>query len=130
MPVVGLLYLFYPSTKIHCITFHSDGNFGNYFINYMEVLSEINGNKKLLLNYCKLLEELFKCFTAIFLHDHNILPYKKFAPFKKICMHYGSMSTSQKLIVTNIMLWCFIHVMTKILLVKINMPKISVMCYS
>ena len=87
----------YPSTRLHGITFHSDCNFGNYLINYMEVLSEINGKKKLHLNYHKLLEQLFKSFTAIFLHNHDTLPYKKFTPFKKICTHYRSTSTSQKL---------------------------------
>jgi hypothetical protein len=75
----------YPSTTLHGITFHSDCNFGNYLINYMEVLSEING-KKLHLNYHKLLEQVFKSFTVIFLHNHDTLPYKKFTPFKKICM--------------------------------------------
>jgi hypothetical protein len=39
----------------------------------MEVLSEINGKKKLSLNYCKLLEKKYKPFTVVFLHNQDIL---------------------------------------------------------
>ena len=83
------------------------------------------------------------CITVQSPHHKKIcMHYRSTSKSQKICMHYHSTSTSQKnlyallfnvhitkTIVTN-MLWCFIHVMTKILLVKINMPEISVMYYS
>ena len=77
----------YLSTKLHGITFHSYCNFDTYFINYMEVLSEINGKKKLNLNYHELLEEMFQFFSAIFLPNHGTLSYEEFTALKKsVCL--------------------------------------------